>query len=224
MADEEPWNEESRQNLLDNLRAAILGQLRLAKRDHDDILEFCREVHIEAEAPESEWEEIGQLAVEELQRCATRLTAEKTTWPEETDCDRLDRVQESLREKGILFWQASPCCDTCTGGELPDRVAWVTDRHPDFADNAQGYCFFIDQNLPESLAESMELSVYLAYGWFPPEDVIDSPQEEYERNALAIAHQVCACLRDEGFEPAWDGSIARKIGITLNWQRRTMLE
>lgn len=224
MADQKPWNDESRQTLLDNIRASILGQLRLAKRDHEDILDYCREVHIEADAPESEWEELGQIAAEELKRCAFRLAAEKNNWPEETDCDRLDRVQESLREKGILLWQASPCCDTCTGGELPDRVAWVTERHPDFADHARGYGFFIDQNLPEELSESTELSVFLAYGWFPPEDVTQLTQEEYERNALAIAHQICSCLREEGFEPAWDGSLARKIGITVNWQRRTMLE
>jgi hypothetical protein len=48
--------------------------------------------------------------------------------------------------------------------------------------------------------------------------------EAYKKNALAIAREVCECLRDEGFEVNWDGDFARKIGVSLNWQRRTMLE
>lgn len=224
MATNKPLTDASRKKLLDSIQASILGHLRLAKCDHKEILDYCREAHIREDAPKSEWESLTQFATEEIQKNAERVAAEKVHWPEETDCDRLDRVQESLRDKGILLWQASPCCDTCTGGELPERVAWVTDRHPDFADHARGYSFFIDQTLPESLSESTELPLFLSYGWFPPEEETDPLQEEYEQNALAIAHQVCACLREEGFEPAWDGSLAHKIGITLNWQRRTMLE
>jgi hypothetical protein len=41
---------------------------------------------------------------------------------------------------------------------------------------------------------------------------------------LARGGVVGLCLRDEGFEVNWDGDFARKIGVSLNWQRHTMLE
>jgi hypothetical protein len=223
MSNERVWNDQSRDQLRETLRRAILGELRLAKRGHEGILEACREVYIQDEAPEPEWDTFIRFAADELDRVATQLASEKTTWPEETDCDRLDRVEVALRERGILLWQVSPCCDTCTGAELPDRIDEIDCRDPGFRDRVRGYCFFIDQNLPEMLADTTDLSVFLAYGWFSPDDSEVAP-ENYKKNALGIAREVCECLHDEGFEPDWDGDFARKIGVSLNWQRRTMLE
>ena len=60
-------------------------------------------------------------------------------------------------------------------------------------------------------------------GWASLDGSAVSPNE-YESHALDIAHQICECLRDEGFEPGWDGSFSRKIEVTLNWQRRSLLE
>jgi hypothetical protein len=76
---------------------------------------------------------------------------------------------------------------------------------------------------PEDLAESSHLSVYLGYGWFPPDDSEAAPQV-YGENALSIAREVCECLRNERFEVVWNGDIAHKIVVSLNWQRRTPLE
>jgi len=73
------------------------------------------------------------------------------------------------------------------------------------------------------LSEGTDLSVYLGYGWISQDDLEVAP-EAYEENALGIAQEVCRCLRDEGFEVDWDGTLARKIGLSLNWQRRTLLE
>jgi hypothetical protein len=41
---------------------------------------------------------------------------------------------------------------------------------------------------------------------------------------LARGDVVRRCLRDVGIEVNWDGDFARKIGVSLNWQRHTMLE
>lgn len=41
---------------------------------------------------------------------------------------------------------------------------------------------------------------------------------------MSDSHEICQFLRDEGFEPDLNGKLDRKIGISLNWQRRTMLE
>lgn len=217
------WDDKSRENLRKRLRSIILGELRLSKESPKSILETCRDVYIQGECPEKEQDKFIQFATEVLERTAATLAAEQKTWPKQTDCDRLDRVEAALRDKGILLWQASPCCDTCTGGDLPDRIDVVARRHPGFRKLLRGYAFFIDQSLPDELAESTTISLYLAYGWFPPDDKEPSP-ELYEKNALAIANEVCQCLRRERFKILWDGSFSKKIGFTLNWQRRTLLE
>ena len=212
-----------RGELREILRNLVLGEVRLANADHDDIIQICREVYIEDECPKEEWGKFVRFATDELEKAATRHSKEQAMWPRETDCDRLDRVEATLRDRGILLWQVSPCCDTCTGSELPDRIDEIDRRHPGFRNRVRGYAFFIDQNMADMLAEDTHVSVYLAYGWFSPDDSSVAP-EVYERNALDIAGEVADCLREHGFEPDWDGSFSKKIGVSLNWQRRTMLE
>ena len=223
MSDEQVWNDQSRGELRQRLRSAIFGELRLAKRGKEDILKTCREVYIQDECPERELETFFQFAADELDRAAIQLASEQNRWQDETDCDRLDRVEVALRERGILLWQVSPCCDTCTWGELPDRIEVISARFPGFRDRLRGYAFFIDQNMPEMLADSTQISVYLAYGWLSP-DGSEVASEVYAKNALGIAREVCECLRHERFEADWDGDLGRKIGVSLNWQRRSTLD
>lgn len=223
MSEQQAWNDQTRDDLRQSLRSSILGEVRLAKRDHKEILQNCFEVYVMDDCPEIEHDSFNQFAADELNRAVTDLSAEMAKWPEVTDCDHLDRVEAELRDQGILLWQASPCCDTCTGGELPDRIDVLDERYPGFRDRVRGYAFFIDQNLPEMLSESTELSVYFAYGWFSPEDSEPDP-EVYKKEALGIAKVVCESLKREGFEVDWNNDFARKIGINLNWQRRTLLK
>jgi hypothetical protein len=216
------WDDTTRGKLRETLRHLILGEVRLARSEPGDIITICREVYIEDECPDDERDSFIRFATDELKRAAARHSAEQAAWPQETDCDRLDRVEAMLRGRGILLWQVSPCCDTCTGGELPDRIDEIERRHPGFRNRIRGYAFFIDQNMPDMLAEKTDITVYLAYGWFTADDTGVAP-EVYERNALGIAREICDCLREHGFAPEWDGSFARKIGVSLDWKRRTIL-
>lgn len=222
MTQEVEWNRKLRDDLRTTLRSFILGQLRLMKNDREAIFSLCREVYIEDGCPEDEWEDFLKFAEDELDRGEVQLAVEMSLWKPETDCDRLDRVERALRERGILLWQVSPCCDTCTRSELPDRINMIDDRHPGFLARTRGYAFFIDQNLPEMLAECTELTIYLGYGWFPAEDS-EVPDDVYQAKALSIAREVCKCLAEEGFEVDWNGRLDRKIGFSLNWQRRELL-
>jgi hypothetical protein len=219
----EEWNEEKRTELRSNLSMAILGQLRMAKLGHGDIVEYCNDVYLEDGCPEAEIASFTKFVQDNLAEHAKLLAIEQASWPSVTDCDRMDKVEANLRHQGILFWQASVCCDSCTMGEMPDRLNLIDDRFPGFYDRARGYAFFIDQTIPESLASSTNLSVYLGYGWLNPDDE-KTDEDIYRQHALAIAHEVCNALRAEGFEVDWNGDFARKIGVTLNWQRRTLLE
>lgn len=223
MSQAHDWNDTSRDDLRTSLRSFIYGELRLKRRDHEAILDACREIYLEDECPKSEQGAFVQFAAEEINQTEARLASEKSTWPAETDCDRLDRAEATLRDRGILLWQVSPCCDTCTRGELLDRINLIDDRYPGFRDRIRGYAFFIDQNMPEMLLESTELSVYLGYGWCSP-DNSEVSQDAYVINALGIAREVSERLQEDGLEVDWDGDPARKIGLSINWQRREMLD
>ena len=223
MGEDEDWKDTTRDELRATLRRVVLGEVRLTHRDDEAILNTCRDVYLADECPESERSRFMDFAAKELGRARDQLKSEQVTWPDETDSDRLDLVEDDLRQRGILMWQASPCCATCTGGELPDRIDEIDRRYPGFRDRLRGYTFFIDQNLPDILSESTQLSVHLAYGWFSPDGSEVAP-EEYQKKALGIAREVCECLRAKGFEVDWNGDFARKIGVSLNWQRRTILQ
>ena len=220
---ERVWDDKSRAEMRDTLRWVVLGELRLAKNDTGDILNICREVYLIDECPEAEIEEFVQFAASEIDRITTKIDGEKAAWPNETDCDRLDCVEQALRERGILLWQVSPCCDTCTCAELSDRIEVINQRYPGFGDRVRGYAFFIDQNMPEALAEDTQLMICLGYGACLPNGS-EIPKRRYEKSALGIAQEVCECLRDENFVVEWGGELSRKICLSLNWQRRTMLE
>ena len=223
MSEESTWNDTSRSDLRDSIRHTILGEVRLGRFTHDDLIDYCREVYIEDECPEDEWPTFVSFAEDHLKEAAAAITKEQAEWPAVTDCDRLDRAEAALREKGILLWQVSPCCDTCTGAELPDRIDEIEKLSPGFREKARGYAFFIDQNMAELLADDAAISVYLAYGWFSPEDSEVSP-EEYEEKALGIAREVLNSLHEQDLKTDWDGSFSKKIGLQLHWQRRTIVQ
>src|SRR5690242_19116006 len=132
MSAQPTWDENAREQLRETLRWVIRGELRLANDARETILHFCREVYLQDDCPEREIDTFLQFAADEFDRAEARLTAEKAAWPVETDCDRLDRVEAALRDRGILLWQVSPCCDTCTRGELTERIDTIDDRFPGF--------------------------------------------------------------------------------------------
>lgn len=223
MSEAKHWDENSREDLRAAIRSCVMGEVRLAKTDQDDILDFCREVYIADVCPEEELDTFVRFAMEELEKAVAVHEKDQAAWPAETDADSLDKAEAALLERGILLWQASTCCDTCTRAEVSDRIGEIERRHPGTEDKIRGYAFFIDQNMADMLADDIRITVYLGYGWLSAEGK-DVDHDTYERNSLGIAKDVCDCLREFGFEPDWDGNLSRKIGITLNWQRRTMLQ
>lgn len=105
------WNDETRAELRELLPRAALGEVRMRRSDHAEILEILREI-VESDCPEGERETFNRLAVEALESAQAKYAAEQAAWPATTDCDRLDRAEEALRERGIVLWQVSPCCTT----------------------------------------------------------------------------------------------------------------
>jgi hypothetical protein len=219
---DQKWDDAAREQLRQSIRDLVTGEVRLNLNEPEHILESCRESLIEEEAPEEEWDEFVRFASAQIDEAIAKHAEEQRGWPAETDCDRLDRVEEDLRQRGIVLWQVSPCCDTCSNAELPDRVDVIEQRHPGFRQSLRGYAFYIEQNLPQMLAEDTNISLCMAYGWFAPEGS-EVDEATYEKNALGIAAEVRDSLSQHGFDVDWNGQLARKLGLSLNWQRRARL-
>lgn len=130
----------------------------------------------------------------------------EAAWPQTTDCDRLDRAFDRLHEQGILALQ-------CAGNTLDDGMEWVNEQlaHESVADGQYtGFCFFHSQDIDHALDGD---GLQLAFG------PVDSDEE---KDAVAVGHQVCQTLHQEGLATLWNGSADVRIGLPgFCWQRRT---
>ncbi|QDT70080.1 hypothetical protein MalM25_30250 [Planctomycetes bacterium MalM25] len=220
--EEDSWDESDREDLRETLRWVVVGESRLAQSRAEEIIDSCKAVYIEDTAPEDEFAQFEAYAQLELNRFVEKYESEKKAWPDKTECDRLDAVQESLQEKGIVLWQAAPCCDSCTMGEFSDRVDSLEKEDPRLRERLRGYAFFIDQNMAEMLSDGPIIDVYLGYGSIGGGDEID--EDEYRRRALAIGHEVVEELSNGGLKVEWNGDFSKKIGLSIDWKRRTPLQ
>lgn len=124
-------------------------------------------------------------------------------WPEITDCDRLDLAFAALESKGIVSRQNFSCCGTCGSGEIWDEIDTVNSMGIE----VRGYTFFHQQDT-ESAVEGGGL--YLNYG----------SVEEGNEATVTIGREIQHELETHGLTTDWDGKLAMRIGVSLDWKRR----
>lgn len=199
------------------LAEITLGEVRLGTRSDEQVYEHL-EVAIwdEEGIPEADHPSLLKQAKAQLAAARKAYQQEALAWPPITDCDRLQRGVTALRDRGIVLWPASPCCDNCTMGELPDHVDQLEVSSPGLKDRLRGYAFFHDQQMPEMLAQDTNILVYVGYGWTLGGS--DTPEQTYQQQAVAIGHEVAQALKDAELDVEWDGDFNQKIGLHLNWQ------
>ncbi len=129
--------------------------------------------------------------------------AEQSTWPAETDCDRLDAAFAELSRGGIVARQHFSCCGTCGAHEIREEMEQA-EKAGTFS---RGFTFFHMQDTEHAVAGD---GLYLSYG------VAESDQS----GAVAIGHEVLQILGRHGLAPAWNGKLAHRIALPLTWQRR----
>lgn len=136
-----------------------------------------------------------------------RKRAAEADWPAETDCDRLDRAFDHLREQGFCALQWAG--DTLNDGF--ERMSAVINAYDVPADRyTTGFCFFHSQDIDHA-REGEGLSI--AFGHV----AADSDEDD-----VRIGRRVVAALVQAGLKPQWDGSPDHRIFLpTLRWQRRT---
>jgi hypothetical protein len=142
-----------------------------------------------------------------LPELIARHRAAESSWPAQTDCDRLDAAFAALEGHGIVCRQNFSCCGTCGAAEIGDEM--------DAADQAglpvRGYAFYHQQDTGNAVDGS---GLYLNYG----------STEPGEEAAMAVAGQIVRELEAHGLTTRWNGTWEQRIGIMLDWKRRSSLE
>jgi hypothetical protein len=127
-------------------------------------------------------------------------------WPAVTTCNRLDRVFESLRGRGVLTRHRC-------GLTIQDGLDVIDGLHAEAGGKRSGlvgYCFYHLQDMEGAMFGSRGL--WLAFGSFPPSKagavaVGQLVREEFERGQFAVE---------------WDGTCESRVLLSgFEWQRRS---
>ncbi len=128
-------------------------------------------------------------------------------WPDQTDCDRLDRVFASLNEQGIVAIQNAGY--TQSDGFSDAKEAYVAAGGED--SKIAGYCFYHRQDLERAVKGE---GLWLAFGCFAGGD----------GRGVGVGQRVAAEAEAGGFATRWDGTVAKRILLpNIHWQRRLIL-
>lgn len=153
-------------------------------------------------------ETVSRLLADEIARRADEMR----NWPQITDCDRLDAAFEELNRRGIMARHNWTCCNTCGQAEMPDEFMRLDGQFEGVP--IVGYTFYDFQDVDAAVDGG---DIYLNYG--STERAED--EAAYTKQCIRIAEIISEMLRQHGLTVMWDGTYARKIGVTVKWQRRT---
>src|SRR5262245_25564551 len=181
-------------------RDAIRFRIWSGYYDQDEVFDIVYDEVYDADGDDEEW--LRQAIDQEFRR---KREAERG-WPAVTDCDRLDRVFESLRGQGILTRHRC-------GLTIQDGLEVIDQLYNEAGGERSGligYCFYHLQDMEAAMWA--DTGLWLAFGSFPP---------SHERAA-----QVGQLIRKEferaGFTVEWDGTAESRMLLKgFRWQRRS---
>jgi hypothetical protein len=131
---------------------------------------------------------------------ARKSEAEKS-WPDITDCDRLDSLCEILENRGILFLQNAGYTISEGHQEAFELLSSLPEH------NFIGYCFYHAQDVDQALDNN---KLYLAF--------------EHVDGDIPETLKVGQILREElvraGYTVNWNGEPNCRISINIDWKRR----
>jgi hypothetical protein len=134
-----------------------------------------------------------------------RQKAEQKSWPEVTDCDRLDQAFAALRAEGILAIHNAGYTPSECIAEMSERYHAAGGK----ASGIVGYCFYHRQDM-EYVLNYHKLG--LVYGDIDGDDLL----------GVQIGNRVRSALEAAELQVVWTGSVKDKLEITdFHWQRRT---
>jgi len=131
--------------------------------------------------------------------------AKEESWPDITECDRLNTAFDQLRQSRLIAIQN--CGLTMThGGEIIHEILDALDEK-----KFKGYCFYHNQCLESISINPSGGGLYLCFGAF----------EDDDSKVKNIGKLICKALTSNGLEYEWDGGANKRIRIMLSsWRRR----
>jgi len=152
--------------------------------------------------------EVPPKRVRELVKAeVARQKAEQKTWPEVTDCDRLDQAFAALREEDILAIHNAGMTPSEGVDEMSEQYHAAGGKKSGIV----GYCFYHRQDMEYALKHR---TLGLAYG------AVDGDAER----GVEVGKRIRSALEAAGLRVAWTGSIKDKLDITrFRWQRRNRM-
>ena len=152
-------------------------------------------------------ENLPQLAARLADEAMRKHLDDEKTWSQSTDCDKLDKVFESLESTGIVARQNFTCCQSCGHAEIWEEIEQVRQESTQEIPVA-GYVFYHQQDTERACDEGV---LYLAYG----------AADSADATALEIATRISSLLKENGFNVDWNGSLDKRICLLdLDWRRR----
>lgn len=184
-------------DVMDELRDCVRGEVRMGYTPADQIVDVALDL-----VDDDAGRERLRVAAEHLLRTMGEAQLwEQAGWPDETDCDRLDRAFQALERRGIVARQQFSCCQGCGSREIWDEV----DEAKAAGVPVRGHTYFHQQDT-ERAAEG--LGLYMAFG-----SVRGGGDAEVGREIVEV-------LRAHGLDAEWDGSPETRILVPLEWKRR----
>src|SRR5262249_51814859 len=124
-----------RADLFDALHDWLEVQVAAGYGPLEDIVDDAVEVFAEQCDDRAALREVARRLVD---RAATAAAGAEQSWPEVTDCDRLDAAFDELDAAGVVARQHFSCCGTCGDTEIRDEMQQaVKDGVP-----VRGFTFF----------------------------------------------------------------------------------
>src|SRR5688500_10767798 len=111
----DPTDDDLRQDIMSLFTSQVGGGFR----DREEIWVEADDLCEQSSNPDA----MRTFASSELDRLWKAQRAAEATWPERTDCDRLDAAFAELEGIGIVCRQDFTCCSTCGGAEIGAECA-----------------------------------------------------------------------------------------------------
>ena len=170
-----------------------------------DQIEFDAADYLTGAYEELDDDALAAMAKRLVEVAARSHAEEQASWPEMTDCDRLEAACASLEERGILCGQHTGFTQGDGGSEMMDRVR----REREAGRQVRGYAFFHEQDV-EGAVQGGGLA--LAFGRVEGEANLEPDAR--------IGETVVEHLREHGLTVEWNGESRARLLVKLRWQRR----
>jgi hypothetical protein len=189
---------------MNDIETYIANQIRLnvwsGLNVPDDVQDMITDI-LEVDADE---EMLRGLVAEEFAR---KAEAEKS-WPDLTDCDRLDTAFQQLNQKGVIAIHNA-------GWDKGEGFHNCLEAYGDAGSPKElfGICYYTSQDIESAIDGA---GLFIGFSSTRPEDeATDAPR---------AAELICTEIRAAGLSVDWDGSASSRITVNMQWQLRSGLD